>query len=664
MTVAHQITIKSILSFSRALGRVTAVFFAALLSNSYSQAASLKEVLNSDVVQKLQEKWEDLELKGQLDLSKDANFGKAGYLAGEIGYKYNVQPALTSGLHQRVDAYFIGASLGAKDLLQLGVKGHVQVSFSKIHLGKKNAILQRPTSIRKFPFSAKEALENMKAGDAARIEISSAAILGAGFFSDLVQSNFIGLKAAYERGNHTFVEVYRLQNNLFRLRFITNKNTGTASAGVTLKPYLDFGLLDNIINGLLSCKPLDIKQTQGVGELPLDTMVADFQIDLNNEEAKSIYDRAFDEISLMDLRNQFISLQRQDDFATGFWSGFGIFDSYYQSQNLLTQEVKPITRTFKSRMLSEQILISKSSGCFKLWDLKGKESHSVSSIRVYDFQDNPKDLFYLRSLNETGQSLIKKDLNAKGQRDFDMLFNAERMNPQDAATIRLGVLTDFVISLEQEERRLTPKEMGGLLADFKYQYPFYNIEIDLKGLLTALQIRDDLNLKLRVAIDPLEIHHVPARSVERYVELLRDYVYNHPVRSMIPTTANLKLPIQIGNSYESDIKKIAVGLAKALNPSANVVDFYKEVRTLRKNKMFQFIGAGFIVSLFPRDVRDRAIQFSYTLEQDDTVMYAFSSNNYYNTENYKNIEGIVSALQDRSFDLKTQIKASNSDFAP
>ena len=123
-----QTTLKSNSTRVGFLKPLAGAVFAALVSISYAQAASLQNVLQSPTVEFLQKRWETLKLKADISASPDMEFSNSGFIRGDLGYKFNVEPALNTGYHQRMDSYYFGATLGGAEIIQVGVVGEGHIS--------------------------------------------------------------------------------------------------------------------------------------------------------------------------------------------------------------------------------------------------------------------------------------------------------------------------------------------------------------------------------------------------------------------------------------------------------------------------------------------------------------------------------------------------------
>jgi hypothetical protein len=647
----NQIKSRWPLAQSLALGLI-----ASILLSSYAQAVSVNELLKSSTVQKLQSKWQKFKINGKLGTSQGMQVSDSGFIAGDIGYRFNILPAADSKHHQRLDSFHLGASLGGADILNLGLRGSLQVSFSRVYQTKREAILKAPPLLTEIPSTSKEVIDQMLPGDAVRLEISTGQSLTPNFLGTLISSSNVGLGAGVEKGTGIFIELYRLQNNHLRVRLISDKNSGSLQGAFNIKPYVDFGVLDKVLGGLLSCRPVDFSANQSLEGRPKDTMVVDYTLNLNAEVARVTFDKVFAEVLNLNFSKQLFRLKSESDFGNGLWDTARPFDLLYKRQKAVPPEFQVISRSFKARMLSLNTSLSLGSSCFKIWKLLGQEFNLVSSVRTYDSEERTKDFLYMNSVRDGNRTFVAKSLNSGGHHNFEILYNVSRLDDQNANFINLDSVTDFVISSSSTEEKVTRADRRQLVGDFKYQFRVFSNDVPIESLLLAAKDeKRDVDQNILVSFDPVALKNLPLRSAEQFMALLRDYVTKYPFPNLLPLTNKPSTVENRKAAIEFDVKFIGTHLAKALDPQASPEVFYEEFKILRKNPLFSFISAGFLINLVPPEQLQSTLHFSYVLRSKDENVFVFNFNEDRRTELFKAVSNILGTLNNRSFDVVNQV---------
>ncbi|MCB0357598.1 MAG: hypothetical protein KDD40_11350, partial [Bdellovibrionales bacterium] len=275
-----------------------------LLFNTVLAKADIKNILNNDKVRDgISKQLANMNISFGVDFFKIRQTG----LSADIGWKYAVEPSYQDGFFSRFDKYPGRISVNPIQLIykesNLGVSlaANAELQFVRQYRDQKKALASLPYSPTKAPITSKKAIKELAVGDYASIIYRLSAFAGYGDnWSDFVKSS---MKVGHSLSSQYGAQVFRLRENHIRLRLFAERSNGP---GFALKSKLDddeFDLFstDYINDAILKLIKSDfIEATKYSRQREL--FLADFVINLNNEESKAAYDRVMKKI--VDIRDR------------------------------------------------------------------------------------------------------------------------------------------------------------------------------------------------------------------------------------------------------------------------------------------------------------------------------------------------------------------------
>jgi hypothetical protein len=167
--------------------------------------------------------------------------------------------------------------------------------------------------------------------------------------------------------------------------------------------------------------------------------------------------------------------------------------------------------------------------------------------------------------------------------------------------------------------------------------------------------------QLEVVFKPyaLDILRSQKQSEINLQSLLTNYIYNYALQAnplFLDSTGGNPNQDKGTNltRFQKDISLIARRLSLVLQPNASVETVVKTLSTLRKNPLFQDIGAGFLISLLPASELSKSVEASFSFAANKTPTLEISSKTTGTTALYKQLESVLNTINDRSFDLRLQ----------
>jgi hypothetical protein len=618
------------------------------------------------IVDRIDKEWNKLDVKVTPQLNTSQPVAGFGSLGLGVGYNYSVQPAYIQEQHQRIDGFAIRLSTAANPLISLGLSAEAQISFSRLFTTKIRAIKARPKPPTHFPFSSSEAILHLSPGTAARIEVASDGHIGSYFSQVLSQSTSAGaaaLSASVRRGKRFLVDIYRVDNDRVRLRLISTRNMGSLgmSSSVTPLSALNFGMgfIDSILNKIFRCELISVSSETSISNvLPVDTIMLDYIVHLNTQMGRDAYDTFFQKILDMDILTQLSLFHNTQEFYQSVWFFAENLESLF-----LQEKVKPLTersvqRSFKAQTLTDFRRIHVNSACFQLWGNSNETYHGTTSVRQYDEDNLAKDFFYLGTQNTSKNSFLFPFTKEEHTLGINTLFAAKREQDDNPLSLKPTELTDLVLLRTMKDRKMFKFEVRSYQKDIRYQYArlFPSIQWN-----PSPSVQDLAYSRIEVIFHP---HALTVLRSQKYKEdalesLLTRYIlgYAQQADPMMLSTSGGNPDLDKGTDltrFKKDISLIARRLSLIFHPQVSVESVVKTFSTLRKNPLFQDIGAGFIVSLLPSNELAKSVDASFSFAAHATPTLEVSTKTTGTTALYKQLEHILSTINDRSFDLRLQ----------
>ncbi len=626
-------------------------------------STSSAEILQN-ITEQIQEEWDDATLKANPKLKTGINVGSLSSLSGQIGYSYTIMPAYVQDRHQRIDSYglklgaYIGQPLGA------GRSAEAQISFSRLFNRKHQALFATPKSPRTFPFTAETALRTLARGSAARLELATDGHIGASFLH--IANTGLGtfpaqFSGAIRKGTRYVIDVYRVDQSRVRVRMVATRNMGSFGAKTSLTPLtsLNFGLgfVDNVLNKLFRCDLISIEgEKTATNKLPVDSMMVDYVFFLDSPLGENTYNRFFEKVLSMDVLNHLRLFQTPEQFYTSVWDYAQIIDDAYQKEKLeAAPEYRIVQREFKGRTLTDFRKISIGSGCFKLWDVDKEVYHATTGVRSFNDQDATEDYFYLGTQKQQEFNFLFGLFDEEHSLEVNTLFRAQRENPQNPLSLKPVAISDLVLIRSFKDKKFLGKgtlinEIRTFRRDLEYQYPQFFSNIDWSQYVHTKQLAYS---KVEMIFDARSVALLRQKnfSEAQLMTLLQNYIRRYPYKNELSTTGGGK-PDDGLNRFTKDSATIARRLTLIFNHGTTVEVAVKAFSSLRKNPLFQDLGAGFILTLLPQEQIRSLVEATLTIGAKDTPTIEVVSHSAGMSHLYKEVEHILNTINDRSFDLR------------
>lgn len=628
--------------------------------------ASFADVLKK-ITDQIQEEWDNSTLQADPKLKAGFSVGSISSVTGHLGYSYTVTPAYVQDRHQRIDSY--GVKLGAHigQALGVGRSAEAQISFSRLFNRKTQALFAVPKTPRAFPFTADTALQHLGRGTAARLELATDGHIGASF-SHIAQTGLGTLpaqfSAALRRGTRYIIDVYRIDQYRVRLRMVATRNMGSFGAKTSVTPLtaVNFGLgfVDNVLNQLFRCELISVEGEQtATNKLPVDSMMVDYVFYLGSPLGVETYNQFFAQILDMNVLQQLSLFQTPEQFYNSVWDYAEVVDEAYQKEKLVAApQYRIVQREFKGRTLTDFRKISIGSGCFKLWDVDKEVYHGTTGVRSFNDNDQAEDYFYLGTQQLKEFNFLFGLFDEEHSLEVNTLFRAQRENEQNPLSLKPVALSDLVLTRSFKDKKFLGKgtlinEIRTFRKDIEYQYPQFFSNIDWSQYTQTKQLAYS---KLEVLFDSRSVVLLRQKqfSEEQLKRLLQNYIARYPYPNALSTTGVGKHHDPKGgfDRFAKDTATIARRLTLIFTPGTSVEVAVKAFSSLRKNRLFQDVGAGFILTLLPQDQIKSLVEATLTIGAKDTPTIEVTSYSAGMSHLYKQVEHIINTINDRSFDLR------------
>lgn len=627
------------------------------------------------VADKIEEEWMDLTIKQNPQVRPNINVGGLGSAQFGLAYHYMVTPAYLRDQHQRIDGYSVKVGALVSPLqLGIGRSAEAQISFSRLFSQKQKALFSPPRSPQKFPFQTEKALNDLTIGSAARLELASDGHIGA-VAQRILESSLSPLPAQFSasvhRGKRYIIDVYRIDKDRVRLRLLATRNMGSFGTKGALTPLTNFnfglGFVDYAFDHLFRCQLISVERETSINELlPVDTMMVDYVINLTTSAGEQTYNAFFTNLLQMDVLEQLSLFETPEVFYSSLWDYARVIDDVFQQQKgIVDPKMRAIHRGFKGRTLTDFRRVSLESGCFHLWDVDRETYHGTTSVREFDDADQTKDYFYLGTQNLSERNFLFGLFDEQHSLGFNTLFHAVREEESNPLSVTPTGLSDLVLVRSFKDKKFFgsnnpffKNEVALFKKDLYYQYPQFFSEIDWRDFIKTKKVaysrmemvfdRRTVSLirQKQLTESDLKIH------LKYYIEGYIKYV--HP--SLLSTSVGGKNhdPKSGQDRFQKDMQFIARRLALIFGPQTTVETAVKAFSSLRKNPLFQDIGAGFILTLIPAQQVKSVVEVSLSVGAKDTPTVEVSSKSDAMTHLYRQVEQILGTINDRSFDLRLQ----------
>jgi hypothetical protein len=635
-----------------------AILFIALSANAGFWADDVEDFVQPNPEGRLYKEWERLRisLDGKV-LNEAKSFGNVGSIGLGLKYRYVVQPAFVKTFHQRFDSYMLNVNGSISREIGLGLSIEGQVVFSRLFPTKLQAITAPIYFLNRFPLTSKLALEQLAPGDAVRLEIASDGSIGKGFAKSFTEAQ-LGLSIAYNKGSRFIADVYRMQDDRVRVRMIATRDTGSLSGNVSVDPTRKFDLGLGIINGILNrwihCTPVSFGGSASLGdEHPADTMMVDYVFDLSKPEGARAYEQIMREVRKFKFELHLNFLRDPDRIAAELLRYVQAAEEQFLKDRDKRFEDRAVDRIFKGRSMTEFINASLSSDCLRIWRAETAAYHSTTAVRSYDRHDVVSDNLYVATSVGTQTDFLLNLYGEEGRLAANALFPAVKSKTKIIGDLDPAGLSDFIVAREMKDKAMRPKEVERLITDFRYQYPRFADLVDWSSLISE-QNKVNAYARLTFVFHPESFDAIPKLTEAELDTRLHSYVTNHPRSEWLPVDFSSDNRESAIDRFGNDTRYIAHRLAVVLS-SPSPLDRFKAFADLRQNRLFQQVGAGFVMSLMPQERVNDLVHITLQFGADDLTPISVENQAPGASSLYRALEYILATINDRSFDLRLQL---------
>lgn len=568
-------------------------------------------------------------------------------------YKYEVEPSYKDNYYTRIDKWNLNFAIRPGDFVKnyelpisLNIDSGSEIMFVRQFKNQKEALLAKPYTPKRIPFKAKWAIKNLAPGDfvsiPARLNIAVNASVDTneGVFSGGVYSQYL-LSGEFQ------IHLFRMKDQKIRMRLIAHRKRST-SGGVNLKAdFKIFGmkLVDKQIKKLIDLNLLKM----GISKERGDLFMLDYIFDLKDQNAKVAYD------SVMASALKFKKLKVLNPFLGNKDLKDSLIADLTQAENLFKadkeKKQRRVDRVFKGLNKYDRKTSNIKLG-FNLIRFDRKTSYTENHISHFDKNENQSNYFY------PTYSKHKQRKFLWGFSKYSRNFSVSALLPtNDQGEVQ--ELSDYGTSMDIREKRVwgweqkqakreLERAVGSKIfskisfnewEDEKKRYNtrfFYQIFFHKRALQSWSQFSlDQLSNKLEAYLESIPLPAVHNNNDDDFDEATWQEENRYSLKKM---TKKLYEIFQAPNNHK-EFKESILKLLK-----------------LRKNRAFETIGNGFLISLLPQKSLVDEVYVSFRWSAKDTKAIDFNYGNNPKSALYHELEYVQSILNDRSYDLNLNEK--------
>ena len=592
------------------------------------------------------------------------NISETGFNSS-LSYKYAVEPSYQDGFFSRFDRYpgkiSINPIAWAFDDSHFGisVSASAELQFVRQFRDQKKAFTSMPYGPFKAPINANKAIDDLAVGDYASIIYRLGAYAGVGYgWSDFIKAS---VSAGHSLSSQYGAQVFRLRDNHIRLRLFAERSNGPGFNFGSKFDDDEFDLfstdyLNDAIIKLIKMDLVEVREQRKKRAVYL----ADFVINLNNEQSRAAYDRVMDK--MMDFKDRkyrtLNPFQSEEEIIAFLIEYTEELEQMYQEDIQQKAGVRRVTRIF----LGKDILPTSSSGRFEL-------GNAIFSFeKGHQFFDNR--LTFLARNNDINRYNLPDATFYSGFKAFFSLWQESTSRSANALVKRsednkIEDLIDLGFMFEYKDKKLYPGETKQLK---KQLCDILNDETCAKVDWSAYDKKKTNNFRMRA-------QYIFSR--EAFFEL-KKLNYHDYLRSIEETVMAQDYSALVGVDqsnyldcidYECDRLELhrysMNSLASTLNKtfhSPTYEESYEAFIKLRWNPLFGAIGGRILLHMLPEENRGgygvAIIELTGSNRPKVELIYSPSKNGKEKAKErralYDYVKNIQTTIFNRGFDLRLQ----------
>lgn len=638
----------------------------------------------------LSQQWDKAQVSGDAPL----NLTAGGF---DTSWKYirTVQPAFIEGSQQLLDTWSanINTNTGALKITTGPYSGSAgvgaQVTFSRIFKTKSEALLTKPyTFWQMVPWTHKQAIELLKAGEAVRMELSMDLGVGTSTGGTVGKYGAFGVGVNYARGVRFLVDIYKLKDSKVRMRMVSQRNNGSASASASVNLLsgadLGTGIVRNFVTRFVDDCNLANSQMSlaNVNDPPVDTEMFDYIFNLDSAEAQVAYNSVMKSIGSFDYKemfNPFLIIKGNhaysEKMSEQFRAALSPADELFQVEKVNPQGLRKVDRWFRG--VTRTALNGRNAGtsCMNAWNLNYNENTSKTLIKNYDRNDQLTFQTYENTASEGKRSIAFGTWETITKNSINTLFNASYESDK---TFKETMLSDLIVSHDRRSKDFSPATYKEVKAHLAFILPAGIYEAIDWGLFdkTADLKKNNVSYHYDLIFHKESLVAMPELSRSKLEEKLLAYAKKYPDSNWLDISPNQPVPPGVRASvseagtynpplqdrFDYDVSLIAPSLEVILSkdPKYSAYDRARAFDVVRGNILFRQIGAGFMITLLPADRAESLVAFRVNLNGPNGMSVSKSIGTSAESKVYSSVDYILKLLADRSFDLRLQVDSAGT----
>ncbi len=526
-----------------------------------------------------------------------------------VSYKYVVEPAFRNNEQLRKDIWTFGLGAGLDSDQVASVNTKIRITFSRFYSGsnaKWDAMKACPYTVLHTPMDSNDVKSKLSNGDGFRVEIIGNTELG-------VDQD---IKAGIKTEALFLLDLYKLNNQLARMRLLGVKNKGEVSVGLKLKTDSPAGILGDLLTtGIGGLIRKNISLLSPTEKYPLDTMMVDYlfnfstpdlinldQIKGRTDLAEAAYEELASNINKAGFASLFFSpIGESDDVDLDL--GNKLLENVKIAEDLAREDLNRYRRgdlaakdmrvrsLFKGRMQSNLF-----AGEGKIWfseivSKKGITGNLDSFVTSYDENMSP-NYYYLN--NTFQKSRTRKYLGRVSynySHDLDLVVNSDKNR-------NVGAVADLVLKTEYRDTDLSAEEINRIKNNLARSLPENFKNNDSFNRFFPKTNQTNAFLSHQYVFGKKALEAVSLIPKENLGQMIYEYLNNHPEKSQM----NLVLADQeqsggLGTfAYEKAFEASSI-----VNTSADSKDKIRAFEIAKRDPIFdQYIVSEFFPSILPK----------------------------------------------------------------
>lgn len=617
---------------------------------AYANSGSVDEAMEkeSKIMTRLREEIADLEVKFNLDFF-DIDLFEGINLSSR--YRYEVEPSYEAEYFSRIDKWRLRADVSVGDIiknsspLHFNIRKDSEVVFVRQFKSKKDAMLAKPYSFDKLPVKA-EVADKLEPGDFVSLPANMTVAFGA--TTNFGPAKVPGSAGVYYVAHGQFlVHIYKMKDNKVRLKVIAERGA-SRGAGTKIEADVEFAgisIVDRAIKRVFDLEFLDAGTSKGTGH----QLIIDYVFDMNNEEARSAYDR---------ILNSSFKFKDISIFSKNITHGNmenGLVATFEKAEDLVTKDLevenKRVERLFKG-FNDFSITRKKIKIGLILANFKKDNQYTQNHIAFEDDHGN-KEYFYYPTYTRNKKAKLKTwPFNFKEETETQLFGLAPTKSNGES-----DYYSDFGLNYYRKDKSFNAEEQVKV-----HQILMDNLPLSLYEQINWEEWKEfDRKRNVRIFFQVIfkanafeEVKDLSRSQVEeRILDYLeeRDRIYTGKVSGIFGGVWR-----RIFNTFTIN-KREAKRLAKDIhsiisNDVLKGANKIKALLDLREKPIFRQLGVGFLASLLDQSHLGDKVYYEIKLVGTDveTLEISYGERGY--SKLYEQLLQIHAALNNRSYDMR------------